>query len=518
MSTEAAEMRVYNTLTKTKEKLVPRDPGRIAMYVCGPTVYNYIHIGNARTFLSFDVIRRYIRFRGFDLTDVQNFTDVDDKIIKRAAEEGISPQEVAQKYETAYRKDTEWLGILPAKHTPKATEFIPQMIGMVSALIDREHAYVVDGDVYFAVESFSGYGKLSGRSLEEMRAGERVEIDPRKRHPMDFALWKAAKPGEPFWDSPWGPGRPGWHIECSSMSYDLLQMSFDIHGGAQDLIFPHHENEIAQAEGATGNGPFVRYWLHAGLLNIDKEKMSKSLGNILLLRDLAEQGWRPDEVRLSMLKTHYRQQLDFGSEGLEAARSELESLLAPLVRAEALQATDSPSSLESEGRSLLRGVGGAEKRFREAMDDDFNTSVALAALHETRGELNDYLDRLEKVAGGASRSDVEVLRKGLETYTSLARDVFGLRLEPPTVRRVAQADEFVAPADEQVTAWLSALDGTTELDEMARLLNELVKARDAARRLRDFALADRIRSELTERGYILEDTPQGTRYYMGARR
>ncbi|MHB8741184.1 MAG: cysteine--tRNA ligase, partial [Coriobacteriia bacterium] len=300
-------IRVYNTLSRNKQEFVPREPGVVSMYVCGPNVYNHIHIGNARTFLTFDVIRRYLTFRGFDVRFVQNITDVDDKIIARANEEGREPAEVATEYTRAFQEAMSALGVLRPTVQPKATETIDAMIEMTSRLIERGHAYVIDGDVYFSVRSFPGYGKLSGRNIDELESGSRVGVDERKKDPLDFALWKSAKPGEPHWSSPWGEGRPGWHLECSVMSERELGLTFDIHGGASDLIFPHHENEIAQSEAATGE-PFVRYWLHGGLLQVDQEKMSKSLGNFLLLKEVLERYPAP-VVRLLMLQTHYRSPL-----------------------------------------------------------------------------------------------------------------------------------------------------------------------------------------------------------------
>ncbi len=320
-------IRLYNTLSRTKEDLVPRDEGRIAMYVCGPTVYNHIHIGNARTFLSFDVIRRYLDYRGFDVTFVQNITDVDDKIINRANEEERSVGEVAREYTKAFQDAMEALSIKKPTVAPKATETIPEMIEMVQRLIDRNNAYAVDGDVYFSVRSFDGYGKLSGRDIDDMNAVARVDADDRKRDPLDFALWKAAKPGEPHWPSPWGEGRPGWHLECSVMSERELGVTFDIHGGASDLIFPHHENEIAQSEAATGE-PFVRYWMHGGLLQVNQEKMSKSLGNFMLLKDVLVEYEAP-VVRLMMLQTHYRSPLDFSTDRLEESRVAYDRIVGP---------------------------------------------------------------------------------------------------------------------------------------------------------------------------------------------
>ncbi|MDZ4167056.1 MAG: cysteine--tRNA ligase, partial [Coriobacteriia bacterium] len=337
-------IRVHNTLSRTKEEFAPRDPGVVTMYVCGPTVYNHIHIGNARTFLTFDVIRRYLTFSGYDVRFVQNITDVDDKIIARAAEEERDPVEVAADYTLAFRGAMDALGVQRPTVQPKATETIGPMIEMTERLIERGHAYAVDGDVYFSVRSFPGYGKLSGRNIDELESGARIDVDGRKRDPLDFALWKSAKPGEPHWPSPWGEGRPGWHLECSVMSEAELGVTFDIHGGASDLIFPHHENEIAQSEAATGQ-PFVRYWLHGGLLQVNAEKMSKSLGNFMLLRDVLERYPAP-VVRLLMLQTHYRSPLDFSPDRLEEASRAYERLVTPLRNLEWAKRNRAESALE----------------------------------------------------------------------------------------------------------------------------------------------------------------------------
>ena len=320
-------IRVYNTLTRCKQDFVPREPGVVAMYVCGPTVYNHIHIGNARTFLTFDVIRRYLTFRGFEVRFVQNVTDVDDKIIARAIEEGGNPPRSPPSTPQRSGRDGRTRRVAPTVQ-PKATETIDAMIEMTGRLIERGHAYVVDGDVYFSVRSFPGYGKLSGRNIDELESGSRVDVDERKRDPLDFALWKSAKPGEPHWPSPWGEGRPGWHLECSVMSERELGLTFDIHGGASDLISPQRENEVAQSEAATGE-PFVQYWLHGGLLQVNQEKMSKSLGNFLLLKDVLEPYPAP-VVRLLMLQTHYRSPLDFSTERLDEAMRAYERLITPV--------------------------------------------------------------------------------------------------------------------------------------------------------------------------------------------
>ena len=315
-------LRVYNTLTQSKEEFIPLQEGRIGMYVCGVTAYDLCHIGHARNAVVFDVIYRYLLYKGYQVTYVRNFTDVDDKIINRAQQEGINTEEIAARYIQEFSVDMGALGLKEPTVEPKATEHIPEMIDMVQRLIAKGHAYQVGGDVYFAVDGFSGYGRLSKRSLDEMQAGARIEVDEKKRNPLDFALWKAAKPGEPSWDSPWGRGRPGWHIECSAMSQKYLGDTLDIHGGGKDLIFPHHENEIAQSEGASGK-PFVRYWLHNGFVNIDREKMSKSLGNILTIKEILRD-YHPELVRLFLLSRHYRSPIDYSSQGMEEARKNLE--------------------------------------------------------------------------------------------------------------------------------------------------------------------------------------------------
>ena len=317
-------VKIFNSLTKKKEDLITREPGKVSMYVCGPTTYNYIHLGNARPLVVFDTIRRYLKYRGYQVTYIQNFTDIDDKIINRAREEGETPQKIAEKYIRAYFEDADALHVLRADVHPKVTEHIDEIISMVQGIIDKGLAYEVNGNVYFDVRKFSGYGRLSGRELDDMKAGARVDVDEGKHDPLDFALWKAAKPGEPSWTSPWGNGRPGWHIECSAMSLKYLGPGFDIHGGGADLIFPHHENEIAQTEAYTGQ-PFVRYWLHNGFITVNEEKMSKSLGNFFLVRDILAK-FSPDVVRFYLLSTHYRNPLDFDDEKLHVAEKSLERI------------------------------------------------------------------------------------------------------------------------------------------------------------------------------------------------
>ncbi|MCL2492103.1 MAG: cysteine--tRNA ligase, partial [Coriobacteriia bacterium] len=374
-------MKIFNTLSRNKEEFVPREEGKISLYTCGPTVYNHIHIGNARTFISFDTIRRFLMWRGFDVTFVQNVTDVDDKIINRSLEEGRSAEEVAADYTEAFINSMHAVGVLDPTIRPRATETIEDMIGLIKRLIASEHAYVVDGDVYFAVRSFPEYGKLSGRDVDDMRAGTRIEVDERKRDPLDFALWKAAKPGEPSWTSPWGQGRPGWHIECSAMSEAELGLPFDIHGGGVDLVFPHHENEIAQSEAATGK-PFANYWMHGGMLQINSEKMSKSLGNFTLLKDVLERYPAP-VIRLFMLQTHYRSPLDFSDARLQEATTAYERIATFVRNARWAAAQGDESIAETDAVGAQRNAAFAEAlenarvKFIDDMDDDFNTAGAL---------------------------------------------------------------------------------------------------------------------------------------------
>ncbi|MEJ5185852.1 MAG: cysteine--tRNA ligase [Candidatus Geothermincolales bacterium] len=487
-------LKIYNTMSRRKEEFVPREEGKVSMYVCGPTVYNYIHVGNGRAYLVFDVIRRYLRYKGYEVFCVQNFTDVDDKIINRAREEGKSPEKVARFYEEAFLEDMRALRVLPPSVTPRATETIPEIIEMIKTLVEKGHAYVVDGDVYFRVTSFPEYGKLSGRSLEEMRAGERVEVDERKEHPMDFALWKASKPGEPSWESPWGPGRPGWHIECSAMSLKYLGMGFDIHGGGQDLIFPHHENEIAQSEACTGQKPFVRYWVHNGFVNIREEKMSKSLGNIVLVREVLER-YPADVMRLLVLQTHYRSPIDFGEEALEEAKrayERIENCLFALGEyLERHQGAVSPVRTQREVQ-LSDSFFEFERRFEDAMDDDFNTARALGVIFELVKEMNTYLQEQEAFPTPAGPIIVE---QGRELILRLCR-VLGL---------------FEGPSEQDVCAGEEA--EVTEVGPRVEALVELlVEVRSRARAKKDYETADFIRERLRELGVRLDDLRDGTRW------
>ncbi|MBI3030992.1 MAG: cysteine--tRNA ligase [Candidatus Rokubacteria bacterium] len=468
-------IRLYNTLTRKKEELVPLRPGEIRMYVCGVTVYDLSHIGHGRSALAFDVMRRYLRYRGYDVRFIRNFTDVDDKIIKRAQEEGVPPRELAERYIEEYRKDMGALGILPADVEPKATDHIPQMIKLIERLVAKGVAYPLDGDVYFEVKRFPRYGRLSGKNLEELQAGARVEVDERKRNPLDFALWKASKEGEPAWPSPWGPGRPGWHIECSAMSMHYLGESFDIHAGGEDLVFPHHENEIAQSEAATGR-PFVRYWVHNGFVNLGAEKMSKSLGNVLTLKELLRHH-EPEALRLYLLGTHYRNPLDFSNERVAEAARALERFRNLFEEAERLAAKGTPAPGRDQG--LLEEAAEARRRFEEVMDDDFNTAQAVATLFDLAHRLQSFKS---KVTQGEASAGAFLL--GVGELMSLGR-VLGLFEEPS---RPSQ------PVDPELRGKIEAL----------------VNARAEARRRRDWVGADRLRAELVRVGVTVEDGPEGT--------
>jgi cysteinyl-tRNA synthetase len=468
-------VRVYNTLTRKKEELVPLRPGEIRMYVCGVTVYDLSHIGHGRSALVFDVIRRYLRYRGYEVRFIRNFTDVDDKIIKRAQEEGVPPRELAERYIEEYRKDMAALGILPADVEPKATDHIPQMIKLIERLVAKGVAYPLDGDVYFEVKRFPRYGRLSRKNLEELQAGARVDVDERKRDPLDFALWKASKEGEPSWPSPWGPGRPGWHIECSAMSRQYLGESFDIHAGGEDLVFPHHENEIAQSEAATGH-PFVRYWIHNGFVNWGAEKMSKSLGNVLTLKELLRHH-DPEALRLYLLGTHYRNPLDFATERVTEAARARERFRNLFEEADRLAARGTPAPGGDQG--LLEEVAEARRLFEEVMDDDFNTAQAVAVLFDLAHRLQSFKS---KVTQGEAAAGAFLL--GVGELMGLGR-VLGLFEE------LSRLPQLVEP-------------------DFRRKIEALVNARAEARQRRDWAGADRLRDELARLGVTVEDGPGGT--------
>jgi cysteinyl-tRNA synthetase len=485
---------IYNTLTGKKERFESLAPKIVKMYVCGVTVYDYCHIGHARSALVFDVIRRYLEFSGYQVEFVKNFTDVDDKIIKRANEQGVSCETITAKFIDAYDTDMGRLGIKRATREPKATEHMAEIIELVDRLMQKGLAYEVAGDVYFQVDKYQAYGRLSKRNLEDLQAGARVEVDARKRYPMDFALWKSSKPGEPSWESPWGPGRPGWHIECSAMSIKHLGETFDIHGGGMDLIFPHHENEIAQSCGATGK-EFARYWIHNGFVQVNQEKMSKSLENFFTIREIFEKSEWPEAetgemLRYFLLGTHYRSPLDFSDQSLLEAKNAANGFYDLFTRLN-----------ESEGRAtvdkeLSQAIERCKAAFCGAMDDDFNTSVAIAELQRLKGDVNKFMSQ------GLSTEARKIAR---EEFRSLG-NILGLfqldtwRLNPIASERRAMVSwaEFEVP-DAVVKESLSNSDIDAKLVE-----------RNEARKQKDFKKADQIRQFLSSYGIVIEDKPDGT--------
>lgn len=501
---------ITNTLTNKKERFTPREEGEVSMYVCGMTVQDYPHLGHARAYITFDIIKRFLRHKGFQIKHVQNYTDIDDKIIAKAQAEGTSFDQVAKKYTEAYQKDMQKLSIEPADEYPLATEHIPEIIDMIETLINNGSAYQIDGDVYYSIRSKKDYGKLSGRSLDDLRAGERVEVDPRKKDPMDFALWKSSKPGEPFWESPWGPGRPGWHIECSAMSLKHLGMSFDIHGGGQDLIFPHHENEIAQAESYAQNQPFVRYWLHNGFVNLNAEKMSKSTGNFVYLHQLLEQ-FDGQIIRLFVLSTFYRSPVDFTEEGLESAQASLEGLAATARDSYSL-ITEEQQDHEDAIKHLLNGITVNHQGFDSSMNDDFNTPAALAYLYALKDEINNFINIIKS---GAGNGDIDALNKARHTLVLLAA-VMGLNIDSKSF--IVSADTAKPYRKEELEVSQDRLtkkiqDTDLEYPPVKSVIEELIKMRLFAKSERNFTDSDSIREDLSQRGVFLEDTRLGTRYY-----
>lgn len=494
-------IKLYDTKLRCKVDFEPLREGKVSMYVCGPTVYNRIHIGNARTFISFDTIRRYLKWRGFEVTFVQNVTDVDDKIIKRANEEGRSAAEVAAEYTRLFIEDMHAAGVEDPDVRPKATEEIGTMIELVQQLVDGGHAYEVEGDVYFAVRSYDAYGQLSGRNIDEMEGGHRElradgqGLEDRKRDPLDFALWKAAKPGEPSWDSPWGPGRPGWHIECSAMSHKYLGLPFDIHGGGSDLVFPHHENERAQSEAAYGC-TFANHWMHSGMLQINQEKMSKSLGNFKLLYEVLETT-RPAALRMLMLQTLYRSPLDFSDERLaeaEAALVRIENAVKNLDWLVETASADAEPALDSA--ALLEAAASVREGFIAAMDDDFNAPAALGEVFSFVGEVNAAVADKSLAA-----ADVEAVSAARAVIVELM-DVLGVAVAQPSEAGAAYPAEVI-----DLAAEVAGFAGT----DAAEAVEALLEARAAARKEKNWAVADRVRDGLTGLGFTIEDTPQGAR-------
>lgn len=462
-------MKLYNTLTRKKEEFIPLEEGKVKMYVCGPTVYNYIHIGNARPFIMFDTLRRYLQYKGYDVTFVQNFTDVDDKIIKRGHEEGISPEEVANKYIDEYFVDADGLGINRADVHPRVTDNIQQIIDFVKDLEDKGYAYEVNGDVYFDTKKFEGYGKLSKQNQDELEAGARIEVNDQKKHPMDFVLWKSKKEGEPGWNSPWGEGRPGWHIECSVMSNRYLGESIDIHGGGQDLAFPHHENEIAQSEARSGK-TFSNYWIHNGYININNEKMSKSKGNFFTVRDISKQ-YDLEIVRFFMLSAHYRNPVNFSDEMLNQAKAGLERLYNAKEKLEFTISNLSESSIRDEEKGLVNELESYKTKFINAMEDDLNTADAVSAIFELSKFINTNVNET---------SSLEFAKMCLDKFNEL-------------------------------TGVLNIVNKKND-DILDKDIEELIQKRADAKKNRDFKLADDIRQELLDKGIVLEDTRQGTKW------
>lgn len=462
-------MKLYNSLTRQKEEFVPIVPGEVKMYVCGPTVYNYFHIGNGRTFVIFDTIRKYLEYRGYKVTFVQNFTDIDDKMINKANAEGITVKELGDKFIEEYYKDADGLQIKRATVNPRATEYIQEVVDFVKALIDNGFAYEVDGDVYFSTKKFEAYGKLCGQNLEDLQAGARITVDERKKDPMDFAVWKSQKPGEPSWESPWGPGRPGWHIECSCMAKKLLGDTIDIHGGGMDLKFPHHENEIAQSEAVTGK-KFANYWMHAAFVNVDNKKMSKSENNFVTARE-ALKNYNSDVIRFLMLSGHYRTQINFSAELLDSAKSSVERLYNCINNLENLINEVSRKEADDEEKAYLKSLDKHRQKFIEKMDDDFNTADGISVLFDLIKDINNNV---------SIDSSVELCEGALALIRELGSPLGILQ--------------------------------KTEEKSLESEVEELINKRQEARKNRDFALADKIRDDLKARNIVLEDTPQGVRW------
>ncbi|HJR77091.1 MAG TPA: cysteine--tRNA ligase [Nitrospiraceae bacterium] len=488
-------MKLHNTMTGATEPLRPLEPGRIGMYVCGVTVYDYCHIGHARSALVFDVLRRHLESTGLTVEFVKNFTDVDDKIIKRANEQGVACEVITEKYIAAYREDMERLGIRPAWKEPRATEHMTDIIALVATLIDKDVAYQMNGDVYFSIEAYPAYGRLSKRRLEDLLVGARVEVDERKKHPMDFALWKSSKPGEPFWDSPWGPGRPGWHIECSAMSMRHLGVTFDIHGGGMDLIFPHHENEIAQSCAATGK-EFAHTWVHNGFVQVNQEKMSKSLGNFFTIREIFEKceryGWTgnvtAEVLRYFLLATHYRSPLDFSDAGLADAKRALDNLYDLFLRLEEQTGESGPGD-----HMAADAIERFQAEFHQGMEDDLNTPVVLAEFQRLRAELN------KSIEAGLSKGKSAEAREAYRTFGRVL-GLFDIATKDWRFAKTAASTSIdsIEPRRETLSV--------VTPDQIDQLLAE----RRAARQRKDFQRADEIRRSLLQQGITIEDRPDGT--------
>lgn len=462
-------MKLYNTLTKKKEEFQPIEEGKVKMYVCGPTVYNYIHIGNARPMIIFDTVRRYMEYKGYEVNFVSNFTDVDDKIIKKAIEEGVSASEISTRYIKECKKDMEALNVRPATKHPLATEEIPGMLEMIQTLIDKGYAYDKDGSVYFRTKKFDEYGKLSKKNLEQLEAGKRIAVEEQKEDEMDFVLWKPKKEDEPFWVSPWGNGRPGWHIECSVMAKKYLGDEIDIHAGGEDLIFPHHENEIAQSE-ACNDKPFAKYWLHNGFLNIDNKKMSKSLNNFFTVREISEK-YDLQVLRFFMLSAHYRSPLNFSADLMEASKNGLDRILTAFDNLKHLKDASETLSLSEQEENLLESAKAYVVKFEEAMDDDFNTADAVSAIFELVKFAN---------SNSSAQNSKDYLNALFEEIKQLC-DILGI---------IVEREEEILASD----------------------VEALIEERQAARKAKNFARSDEIRDELLAKGIVLEDTREGVKW------
>lgn len=462
-------MKVYNTLTNKKEEFLTLVPGEVKMYVCGPTVYNFFHIGNARTFVVFDTIRRYLEYRGYKVKFIQNFTDIDDKMIKRANEEGSTVKELGDRFIKEYYKDADDLNIERATKNPRATEFMEEIIKFVSDLIEKGYAYEIDGDVYFSTKKFNSYGKLSGQNLEELQLGARINVDERKKDPMDFAIWKSQKPGEPAWESPWGMGRPGWHIECSCMAYNLLGETIDIHAGGSDLSFPHHENEIAQSEARTGK-QFAKYWLHSAFVNVNNQKMSKSLNNFFTAREILEK-YDADVLRMFMLSGHYRTQINFSMELLDSTKAALDRLYNSINNLENLLDEVKNEELRDEEVEYKNELQKYKEKYIEKMDDDFNTADAISVIFDLIRDVNTNV---------TIESSKEIVKYTLDLIRELGSPLGILQ------------ESTKASLEEEI--------------------EKLIEERQKARKEKNWELADKIRDDLKERGIVLEDTPQGVRW------
>lgn len=462
-------MKIYNTLTRKKEEFIPLNEGKVKMYVCGPTVYNFFHIGNARTFIIFDTVRKYLEYRGYEVDFIQNFTDIDDKMIKRANEEETTVKELGDRFIKEYYTDADGLNIKRATCNPRATEHMDEIISFVKELVDKGYAYEVEGDVYFSTKKFDEYGKLSGQNIEDLQAGARINIDERKKDPMDFAIWKSKKEGEPAWKSPWGLGRPGWHIECSCMAYELLGKTIDIHAGGADLVFPHHENEIAQSEAKNG-AEFAKYWMHSAYLNVNNQKMSKSLNNFFTTREMLKD-YDSEVIRLFMLSAHYRTPLNFSIELLDSAKSALERLYNSICNLERLIDEVSKEKLEDSEKESIENINNYKQKYIEKMDDDFNTADGISVIFDMVKDININV---------TIDSSKELIKYALDTIRDLGKPL-GI-LQKSTI---------------------CSLDETVE---------RLIEERQEARKTKNWAKADEIRDKLKDMNIVLEDTPQGVRW------